>query len=105
MKKKNVSSNWPHGPAHPFCLTCVELLHPPSAISSSPCLAEASASSASFLQPLPIIPAKCRTLCPLPEGFLGASFVFKHLAVRNPTAMQFHCLHAKSINGRLSKVK
>lgn len=54
----------------------------------------------SFSLPLlPMLPAPCQELS------WGLPFVLKHLAGRNPAAMQFHCLHAKSINELISKVK
>jgi len=115
-RKEHVSSSWPHRPAHPFCLPCVGLVHPPSAISPSPCPAGDRASSTSavshllagttlscylFPQSLP----SARRPAPCQEVSWELPFVLKHLAVRNPTAMQFHYLHAKFINEQISKVK
>lgn len=108
------SMNCPHHPAHPCCLICVGLLHPPPCCFTLPlpswdCTSSASAVSnllagttlSCFLFPF----LSDRVPAPHEEVSYGFPFVLKHLAVRNPTVMQFHYLHAKSINERISKVK
>lgn len=77
--------------------------HPPPVIPASS-YPGCAACSLPWVQLFPATPSH-KLPAPCQELSWGLPFVLKHLAGRNPAAMQFHCLHAKSINELISKVK
>lgn len=106
--KEHATSNTPHFPAHMLGPTQNILIlplpfRPPPAQALPPAACRRCSSS---LPPLPTSFLPSHASCPPARSFPGGlPFVLKHLAGRNPAAMQFHCLHAKSINELISKVK